>query len=492
MSTSNLQDAFKNRGCFPHQAEFAEKFFVAGSARKHLLLSAPGMGKRFVSAAIVAHAVESEAAKRVLILTPSPLVAMWQDVVQRAAPKVTVISANMRKIRELEMKGKDSLWPEAAVIVTSIDLAAKGDVAGRFADTRWDLIVVDESHRLNPQTQRFALVAQLLDRSPSARVLLLRSTPPRQRPRRDPQPDVVLQDAVSTQWSRESVRDHDGAALFPETHFEWITYERQAEESRILDTLQELLRTASQSSPVARMQAATLLQTASSSLFAIEQRLRRLNQPRKDIAQGIGATGEGDVDTDEVPFEVPSGDVSQKELPLDSDSIGRLLQMLESVETDSKLDALTSLLSKEELTGEPVRRVCVFTKYADTAPYLEAAISEKCANVSVLTSRQSFSEWEQVMASFEKTGGVLIATEAIPATMPDVAAVIFYDLPLNPLVLEERIGQFVRVGRQEPVRVIAFTDGSNSFAVERLQRHLAEHREVLTEPELQRRLFSEE
>lgn len=492
MSTSNLQDAFKNRGCFPHQAEFAEKFFAEDSARKQVLLSAPGMGKRFVSAALVAHAVEAESAKRVLILTPSPLVAMWQDVVQRAAPNSAVISANIRKLRELEMKGTNSLWPEAAVIVTSIDMAARSDIAGRFADTQWDLIVVDEAHRLNPQTQRFQLVAHLLDRCPAARVLLVRANSPRQRPRRDGQPDVVLRDAAITEWSRESVRGHDGAALFPETHFEWIVYERQAEESRILDTLQELLRTAAQTGPVARMQAATLLQTASSSLFALEQRLRRLNQPRKDIAQGIGATGEGDEDTNEVPFDVPQADVSPRELLLDSDSISRLLQMLEGVEADSKLEALLSLLSRAELTGEPAQRVCVFTKYADTAPYLEAALSEQYGNVLILTSRQSYSEWEHVLSRFENDGGILIATEVIPATMPEVAAVIFYDLPLNPLVLEERIGQFIRVGRREPVRVFAFTDGSNSFAVERLQRHLAEHREVLTEPELQRRLFSEE
>ena len=75
---------------------------------------------------------------------------------------------------------------------------------------------------------------------------------------------------------------------------------------------------------------------------------------------------------------------------------------------------------------------------------------------------------------------------------PEVAAVIFYDLPLNPAVLDGLIGRFVRMGRSGPVRVFAFTDKSNSLVIERLQRKLAEVKEVPDNFEIQRLLFSEE
>ena len=42
MNNANLINAFQEKGCFPHQAEFAAEFFATDSARKQLLVSEPG------------------------------------------------------------------------------------------------------------------------------------------------------------------------------------------------------------------------------------------------------------------------------------------------------------------------------------------------------------------------------------------------------------------------------------------------------------------
>jgi superfamily II DNA/RNA helicase len=130
-----------------------------------------------------------------------------------------------------------------------------------------------------------------------------------------------------------------------------------------------------------------------------------------------------------------------------------------------------------------------------TAAYLESALREHHSRVAKLVGALSFLEREQALQEFAEDGGILIVTESMSSTIPEVTAAIFYDLPINPAVLDARIGQFVRVGRQGPIRIFAFTDGSNALVIERLQRKLAEIKNSLGEQErqaLQEVLFSKD
>ena len=76
--------------------------------------------------------------------------------------------------------------------------------------------------------------------------------------------------------------------------------------------------------------------------------------------------------------------------------------------------------------------------------------------------------------------------------IPEVAAVIFYDLPMNPATLDARIGQFIRFGRSGPVHVFAFTDESDMLLIERLQRKAIEIKQALGGDEVQRLLFPDD
>ncbi|WP_410961292.1 helicase-related protein, partial [Salmonella sp. SAL4457] len=89
--------------------------------------------------------------------------------------------------------------------------------------------------------------------------------------------------------------------------------------------------------------------------------------------------------------------------------------------------------------------------------------------VAKLIGKSSFSERKQIIEEFASSGGILIVSAATSTRIPEMAAVIFYDLPLNPNVLDARIGQFVRLGRHGPIRVFAFADETNALTIERLQ-----------------------
>lgn len=487
MSTDNLQAVFQDLGCFPHQTEFAAKFLAPDSEQKHLLTSLPGLGKGFTGSAIVGYAATHGAARRILVLAPTALAYQWVEIVRRASPDVPCTMVDRRRLREMEADGGDAIWANAGVVVMSIDFAKKPDVADLLVQTTWDILVVDEAHHLNPQTQRYDLVTTLLKHCPNLRALFLHTLA--QVTEDDVSENPLFRDVASTVWSRETVRDKDGMPLLPEVQIEWIRHHRRDDEVRLLSQLQNALQATHVRDSRSQLEATTLLQTASSSLFALEQRLNRMRRLRHELAHGISDFAsqiEEDVlQSDELEQRLDGQSLAQSKF---LDQTGELLEMLEEVDTDSKLESLHALLERIGLSSSSDRRACVFTSYVDTATYLESALSEQYPNVVAITGALSFAEREQAVVHFAQSGGILISTSAMATRIPEVAAVIFYDLPLNPATLDARIGQFLRVGRSGPVRVYAFTDESDTLGIERLQRKAIEIKQALGSDELQKLL----
>jgi ATP-dependent helicase HepA len=492
MNGTDLLNTFMQRGCLPHQAELAAAFFAPDSARIHVLVSAPGLGKGFVAGAIVDHALASGQARRILLLSPSGLLTQWLSTIQRWHPGVPLIVVDRRGLRELEASrgvGED-FWPARAVVLMSVDFAKQADVADLLTCASWDLLVVDELQVITPETTQ--VLVGLLGRCPKMRVLCLATG----RVRADPGIDTsaeYLRGAAITVWSPENLRDNEGKPLLPEVRFEWIAHERNADEVAILTHLQDFLQTIKTWNPATRMIAVTLLEAASSSLFALEQRLERLLQRRNELVHGMARVSDtmaeaGDLDTMEPR---PQNMSEEMRMLLELDGLTEpLLRMLGDVTTDSKCDALVGLLNTLEVEDSREGRVCLLTRFVDTATYLEIALRDHYSHVRVLTGSLELREREQIVADFARSGGVLIATEAVEGVLPEVASVVFYDLPLKPGVLEGRLGAFVRVGRHGPIRVFAFADETRTLGIERLQRQVAETKAAVGEDEIEHALFS--
>jgi len=494
MSDCNLQTAFIEKGCLPHQAEFASAFFAADSARKHLLVSAPGLGKGYVVAAIVNYALSTGVAHHVLVLADrSDLVNQWQAIIRRVNPDLPVMVIDRRRYRELEDSCPvgDSIWPVVGVVILALDFASQPDVADALARSPLDLLVIDEVRPAPRQTHRAKFLLDVVDR-PKTRVLALQAGGLWTKVEIDDS-SSLFQDAAVTIWSGETLRDDQGKRLLPEVRLEWVVYKRPAEELEVLAQLQNAARSLNTTTPQMRLFAASLLQSASSSPFALEQRLLRIRQRRNDLVHNIEINTPSENEAAEVGMDEPEmaniDELARGVIQLSSITES-LSKMLEDLPSDSKCDALMALLNDLDSFKSPEHRVCVFTKFVDTATYLASTLQEVCSQVMVITGSSSFVERDQKLAEFVRDGGVLIATEAVEAPFPEVAAVIFYDIPLSPTVLESRIGRFVRIGRLAP-RIVAFMDESNALVIERLQRRIADFKESFSESEIQRALFSD-
>jgi ERCC4-related helicase len=487
MSTTESVNAFLTRGCLPHQAEFAAKVLAPGSPRKHLLVSIPGLGKGFAAAMICNHAHATGQAKRILILTPSPLVAQWQDMVRRGNSNFSIQIIDRRDFRVMEAAASksDTPWPATGIVLASIDFAKQVDIAESLSNAKWDLLVVDEAHRLSPGSQRYMLILGLVESAPNMRVLFLRAARVRDLEETRVESDPLFRDAIKTVWSREDIRGPDGKPLLPEVHIEWISYTRQPDEVGALSMLQQAVRRIQTSSPFMHLIGNLLLQAASSSLFALEQRLNRIRLQRNELVDGKGTLVESDDGLENILSDQATR--SETDALIQSefvDAATEVLQTLNEVETDSKLDTLLQLLKTLGSVTTKDCRICIFTQFGDTATYLESVLREHHPHVAKLAGNLSLLEQAQIVGQFAQTGGIIVATEAISMEIPEVTAAIFYDLPWNPVVLDARIGQFIRIGRHHPVRLFAFMDQSQGLIFEGLQKKLTEIKKALSEEEL--------
>jgi superfamily II DNA or RNA helicase len=496
MSTENLNTYIENLVCFPHQAEFAAKFLAADSERKHLLTSLPGLGKGFVGSAIVGYSATHGQARQILVLAPTALAHQWVEMIRRANPNVPCEFVDRRRLRELESRQSiaDSVWVQISVVVMSIDFAKRPDVTEVITHTSWDFLVVDEAHHLAPQTQRQQLVTALVEHSPEMRVLYLH--PLFQNSGGEEKENPLFKDIETTVWSRETVRDKDGKPLLPEVQIEWIRHTRQPDEAALLTQLQESLKVVAGHGQQGQFIGTLLMKEASSSLFALEQQLNRMRYRRNQIAHGLEEfLNDSDDDTNlwsDDSESDPTPNFHQQTLLKFGDRITALIETLEDVSTDSKLDSLISLLDRLGLSSSSDRRVCIFTSYVATATYLESALCEHHSHVASVTGSLSYAEREQAVADFAQNGGILIATLAMSIPIPEVAAVIFYDLPMNPATLDARIGQFIRVGRSGPVHVYSFADESQTLLIELLQRKAIKIKQALGGDEAQKLLFPDD
>lgn len=493
MTESTSAKSFIDKGCYPHQAQFAAAFFAPDAARKQLLVSDPGLGKGFVSATIMTRAMSIGLAHRTLVIAPSALLSQWQESILRHDPAVPVMIVDRRQLRELEDSQTvgHEIWPSQVIAILSHSFVKQSDVAATLSRSRWDLLLVDESQFAQPHTHLANVLGNLLNCNSQMRVLLLRVG--EAGPTASDKSTELFRDVEVTVWRREGLSDHEGKPLLPETRMEWITYRRRPEEVEVLSQLENAVRSPNVIKPHLRLGAATLLQSASSSLFALEQRLRRMRQLRNDLLHGVGSELASESDVEDLGVEEPraGNDAERASASIElSNTFEPLLRLLEELPGDSKNDALLRLLNSLSKGQPPDCRVCIFTRFVDTATYLVSTLEAPFGPVKLLTGGISFPDRERIVAEFVQEGGILISTDAVKATIPEVAVVVFYDLPLKHTALQVRMGQFLRFGRRGSVRIVAFTDESNAMSIERLQRKIAEGKEGLGEDEINQELFS--
>ena len=196
-----------------------------------------------------------------------------------------------------------------------------------------------------------------------------------------------------------------------------------------------------------------------------------LAKRREDAVESTVALEE-DAPDDEALDEVPDIDElraleSQALAAEERGEIDGLLRQIAALPPDSKLAQLVDTL--DELTRDDYGQIMVFTQYTDTMDFLRGALREQGYRLLCFSGRGGETpvgngdEWrlidrEQVKRRFrDGDADVLLCTEAAAEGLnfQFCGALVNYDMPWNPMRVEQRIGRIDRVGqRHATIRVV--------------------------------------
>lgn len=100
-------------------------------------------------------------------------------------------------------------------------------------------------------------------------------------------------------------------------------------------------------------------------------------------------------------------------------------------------------------------QVVVFTQFRSTQDEISESVGKLDQPVHVVNGDLSSKQKDEVVGEFEEQGGVLVATDSISEgrNMQFCNVMVNYDLPWNPMEVEQRIGRIDRIGQEREVHV---------------------------------------
>jgi SNF2 family DNA or RNA helicase len=126
---------------------------------------------------------------------------------------------------------------------------------------------------------------------------------------------------------------------------------------------------------------------------------------------------------------------------------------------DAKAEALLEWVYKfQQDEGDPDVKLLVFTEFVPTQQMLAEFLGNRGISVACLNGSMSMEERQQVQQAFAKDARILISTDAggEGLNLQFCHIVVNFDIPWNPMRIEQRIGRVDRIGQKAVVRAINF------------------------------------
>jgi superfamily II DNA or RNA helicase len=160
----------------PHQLEAVYDYLLKLARVRFLLADDAGAGKTIMAGLLIRELELRGLAERILIICPANLAFQWQrELKEKFDGKFVVMKgSNIRDQFGINQ------WLEQNRVISSLDLAKRKDIIPGLKQTHWDLVIVDEAHRMSAtdashKSMRYKLGEILRDLSDH--ILLLTATP---------------------------------------------------------------------------------------------------------------------------------------------------------------------------------------------------------------------------------------------------------------------------------------------------------------------------
>lgn len=399
-----------------------------------------GLGKTIEIGMVLKEMAFRETHKSFLVLTPAQLAPQWQNELQEKFGLDFVCNYDE------EFTGFD----DHDKIVASVDTAKTSAHIDEVLNRRWDVLVLDEAHYVrNEDTQRYDLISEI----DSGDTYFASATPI--------QNDISdIYNLVSLirpgllgtreQFESRYVVDDDDAQIkrgdelqrkldqvmirnrreetdidFTNRQVQTNTFDPKQGEKELYDAVTEYVRSNYSSQGAKHLVMVMLQKEVVSSPYAVMGTVNGwLN--RKDH------------------------ELSRRE----RQDLENIRSIASELGTTTKQTRLQNILETVDDQLDTTRAV-VFTQFRATQDAIAESARELDVPVHVVNGDLSSKGKERTVGKFKDVGGIMVATDSISEgrNMQFCNVLINYDLPWNPMKVEQRIGRVDRIGQNREVHV---------------------------------------
>ncbi len=530
----------------PHQIHALSRA-VSGDRVRYLLADEVGLGKTIEAGLIMRELKLRGLVRRTLVVAPKGLVTQWvaemqthfneqfqlvlgDDIgtMQRFTPNADFKSEDGSSSihnQKSTIKNPWSLFNQVIVSFDSVKPIDKrrgwsAERVGEYNRSRyeelisagWDLVIVDEAHRLGGSTDqvaRYKLGQGLAEAAPY--VLLLSATPHQGKSDafhrlmtvldKDAFPDLesVSRERVMPYVIRTEKRravDTDNKPLFKPRRTQMIAVSwelRHQLQQRLYEAVTEYVREGYNQAIRDKKRHIGFLMILMQRLvvsstrairFTLERRLEILKDGERQTSLRLEESNSAgddfyDMDGQELLDELLTSKVSaiQNEA-LFVETLLDLARQCEQSSPDAKAEALIAWIYQlQSDENESELKVLIFTEFVQTQEMLRQFLEARGIAVATLNGSMSMDERKRAQDAFCHSARVLVSTDAggEGLNLQFCHVVINYDIPWNPMRVEQRIGRVDRIGQTKVVRAINFVlEESVEFRVlEVLEKKLA-------------------
>ncbi|MCS7288933.1 MAG: helicase-related protein [Roseiflexus sp.] len=515
----------------PHQIEAVYGYVLKWPRIRFLIADDPGAGKTIMAGLIIKELKLRHLARRILIVAPGHLKDQWRrELKDRFEETFVVVDRSA-----LDAFYGQNVWAREPQVITSLDFAKQDDVLAGLSAVQYDLIIVDEAHKMAAyrygdkldKTARYRLGERLSEIA--THLLFLTATPHRG----DPENFRLFLDLLepgffaSAELVDESIRqkdnplfirrvkedlkDFEGRPLFLPRYVETVTFNLGVESHQEKDLYNALSRYVNEQYNRALQRekrrnvafALVILQRRfASSTYALLRSLERRRDRLHDLLRGAeqqNRVGFG-YDPDEVEdlsederwrqeevWETLSMAENRSELEQEVRTLDALIAQARAIVTasppiEAKLRHFKAALERL-MKQHPDEKVLIFTESRDTLEYLERNLRLWGYRVCTIHGGMSLERRIQAEAEFKNEAQVMVATEAAGEgiNLQFCHLMLNYDIPWNPNRLEQRMGRIHRYGQTREVFIVNLVaeDTREGQVLKRLFDKLDEIRQAL-------------
>lgn len=489
----------------PHQLHVLNRAMETNNIR-YILADEVGLGKTIEAGMIIRELKSRGLVSRILVVCPTGLVTQWASEMQEKFHEKfqVILPSDYDTIRRLT--DNDDVYGQFDQVISPMDSIKPIEKHAGWSEEKvekyneeriysiinsgWDLIIIDEAHRVagsSGEVARYKLGNLLAQASPY--LLLLSATPHNGKTEpflrlirlldadAFPNAKSIVREQVAPYLIRTEKReaiDNNGNLLFKNriTHLVTISWDERNNLQRELyemvssyvsETYNKALRNRKKNMCLIFL-LIIMQRMVTSSTAAIQQSLERRLSVLKEQRTCVGNLKEEDLDELNIEDGVEEAiEAISLDMDLEIEELQQIVSLAKQAQFQNRDAKVEPLIMEIDaiLSADRSQKIIIFTEFVATQNYLQELLVNIGYSVTILNGGMSIDERNAAMQEFKTSTSIFISTDAggEGLNLQFANIIINYDLPWNPMKIEQRCGRVDRIGQQRDVHIYNFIVG---------------------------------